>query len=36
MVVIIAPLVLDEGGDDGCAYEQGVQGVDDGAVGPVL
>jgi len=32
---ILLASVLAEGGDDGCAWRQGAQGVDDGAVGPV-
>jgi hypothetical protein len=35
VVAIVVLLVLEGGGDDGRASEQGVQGVDDGAVGSV-
>jgi hypothetical protein len=35
VLAIFVLLVVGEGGGDGQAVEQGVQGVDDGAVGPV-
>jgi hypothetical protein len=34
-LAIVVLLVVGEGGDDVGAGEQGLQGVDDGAVGPV-